>query len=198
MAVTISLVGCGNQEKPESSDPSKVALPDSAALSQVQKSDSPRIASVDSAVLIAPEDSILDEGGSGWAVLPNGDSVKRIGGAMMNAPAPKAHGYDVYMKNSTRYLRIQRLVGNKPDGNPIWQMRARLRLPPMDSREVVTEGVCSVNGKWDVSILAITGTVGDSVDFHARHAWRFDRATETLRAIPTAGVTCAHPDGDPD
>src|SRR6266404_757190 len=120
VAAVISLAGCGNHKKPESSDPSKVALPDSAALSQVRKSDSPRIASADSAVLIAPEDSILDEGRSGWAVLPNGDSVKRLGGAMMNVPASKNHGYDVYMKNGARYLRIQRLVGNKPDGNPIW------------------------------------------------------------------------------
>jgi hypothetical protein len=153
------------------------------------------------ALLIAPEDSILNEGSSDrWVALPNGDSVKGLGGSMMAAASSALQAYrsDYYTKNSTQYLRIQRLVGHTPKGNPIWVMRARLRLPPMDSTDVVTEGVCRINGKSDPSILAITATVGDSVHFHARHAWRFDRATETLRELPAAGVTCAHPHGDPN
>jgi hypothetical protein len=153
------------------------------------------------AALIAPEDSILDEGGWPNVVLPNGDTIKLLDGAMMDAGASKVYGFDRYRKNSTQYLRIQRIVGYKPPGNldfPVWLTRARLRLPPMDSTDVVTEGLCRINGKSDPSILAIAAKVGDSVHFHARHAWRFDRGTETLREIPTAGVTCALPHGDPD
>jgi hypothetical protein len=160
-----------------------------------------KIASLDSAALSAPEDSILDEGGWPNVVLPNGDTIKLLDGAMMDAGASKVYGFDRYRKNSTQYLRIQRIVGYKPPGNldfPVWLTRARLRLPPMDSTDVVTEGLCRINGKSDPSILAIRAKVGDSVHFHARHAWRFDRATETLREIPTAGVTCALPHGDPD
>ena len=73
----------------------------------------------------------------------------------------------------------------------------RLRLPPMDPTEgVVIQGLCLLNGKEDPFVLGIAGTVGDSVQFQARHAWRFDLATETLSEIPTTGVTCAHVVGE--
>jgi hypothetical protein len=65
----------------------------------------------------------------------------------------------------------------------------------MDSTEALTEGFCEVSGKSDRFIVAIAGMVGDSADFQARHAWRFDLATETLREIPTAGIRCAHAGG---
>lgn len=198
MAVTISLVACGNQEKQQHSELSRVALPDSAALSQAKNSDPPRIASLDSAALSAPEDSILDAGISNEGVLPNGDTVRGLGGSMMDAGASEVYGIRHYIKNGTHYLRIQRIVGRNPDGNPVWLIKARLRLPRMDSTDVVTEAFCEINGKPDHSILGLTSTFGDSVDYHARRAWRFDRATETLREIPAAGVTCSPITGDPD
>jgi hypothetical protein len=68
----------------------------------------------------------------------------------------------------------------------------------MDSTDVVTEAFCELNGKPDSSIIGLHSTAGDSVEYHARNAWRFDRATETLREIPAAGVTCSPINFDPD
>ena len=151
-----------------------------------------------SAALIAPEDSILDAGISNEGVLPNGDTVRVLGGHMMDAGASEVYHMQRYMKNSTQYIRIQRIIGRKPDGNPVLVTRARLRLPPMYPTEFVTEAFCEINGKPDPSILGLTSTFGDSVDYHARRAWRFDRATETLREIPAAGVTCSPVTADRD
>ena len=96
-------------------------------------------------------------------------------------------------RTGIHYLRITRTIGHKPDGRAIFSTRARLRLPPTDStEEIVTEGLCLVDGKEDRSVIGIAGMVGDSVQWQARHAWRFDLPSETLREIPTAGVTCAH------
>jgi hypothetical protein len=162
-------------------------LPDSPALSQATNPKPSTIVSPDSSSLIAPEDSILDELGAGeGAVLPNGDTIKRRGGYLISENL----GVDYYTKNGTRYLRIQRLVGHKPNGHPVWAMRARLRLPPMHLHEDVIAGLCEINGKSDPSVLALTATVEDSTHFQARRAWRFDRTSETLREIPTAGVLC--------
>jgi hypothetical protein len=151
-----------------------------------------------SAALIAPEDSILDKAIHDHVVAPNGDTIKYLGGHMMDAGASEVYDIDHYLKNSAQYIRIRRIIGRKPDGNPVLVTRARLRLPPMYPTEVVTEAFCEINGKPDPSILGLTSTFGDSVDYHARRAWRFDRATETLREIPAAGVTCSPITADPD
>jgi hypothetical protein len=116
---------------------------------------------------------------------------------MMDGGSSKVYGYDHYRRNGTQYLRIAKIVGHKPDGDPISRTILRLRLPPADSAGRVTEGLCLVNGKPDRSILAIVDSVGESWQtsdhFPARHAWRFDQANETLREIPAAGVRCAIP-----
>jgi len=197
IAGVIALIACGSHEKQESSDPATVALPDSAAMPRVQNSDSSGITSRDSA-LTASEDSILDVTDFGKGVLPNGDTIKSyLDGEMMDGGSSKVYGYDHYRKNSTQYLRIVKIVGRKPNGDPISRTALRLRLPPADSAGRVTEGLCLVNGKPDRSILAIVDSVGESWGtsdhFPARHAWRFDQANETLREIPAAGVRCALP-----
>jgi hypothetical protein len=151
-----------------------------------------------SAALIAPEDSILAKAIHDNVVAPNGDTIKYLGGHMMDAGASEVYDMDHYLKNRTQYIRIRRIIGRKPDGNPVLVTTARLRLPPMDSTDVVTEAFCEINGKPDPSILGLTSTFGHSVDYHARRAWRFDRATGTLREIPAAGVTCSPITADPD
>jgi hypothetical protein len=114
-AVTISVVACGHQESRSSPRLPRIALSDSPALSQATNPKPSTIVSPDSSSLIAPEDSILDELGAGeGAVLPNGDTIKRRGGYLISENL----GVDYYTKNGTRYLRIQRLVGHKPNGQP--------------------------------------------------------------------------------
>ena len=169
------LLACRNQDQP------------GAAASLTATPDSGRLA--------AYEDSILDglHTGGQPAVLPNGDTVFTYGGGMMEAEGAQDYGIDHYRIGATHYVRIQRAIGRKANGNPIWLTRARLRLPPMDSTEdIVTEGLCAVNGKNDRFVLGIAGTAGDSVRWQARHAWRFDLATESLQEISTTGVSCGH------
>lgn len=170
----VALTACRPPEKADHPAPSKAALNDSRALN-------------------ATEDLILDALVSDTpAVIPNGDTLRNLGGGMIDEDMK--YGINRHTRNSTHYFRIRRLLGNKPNGKAVWSTLARVMLPPMDSTEVLLiEGLCKTNGKSDRFIFGIVGTVGDSVDFHARRAWRFDLASETLREIPTVGVTCAHP-----
>jgi len=175
------LVSCDRQDRPRQSETSEPPSADSGQVGSRQ-------------------DSILDRLGPGGtpAVLANGDTVINYGGGILSLTGAQNYAVDHYRIGATHYVRIQRAIGRKANGKPIWLTRARLRLPPMDSTEtiVLTEGMCAVNGKNDPSVFGITGTVGDSVRWHAHHAWRFDLAAESLQEIPTAGVTCEHADGE--
>ena len=180
LPVLLTLLGCAGQDQQPHSGSSRTSLSDSAAL-------------------VAYEDSILSDPPASDvpAVLPNGDTLIIIAGSMMWAPGAKDFGTDHYVRGGTHYLRITKTVGTQPNGRPIFSTRARLRLPPVDSSEgVVIQGLCLLNGKEDPFVLGIAGTVGDSVQWQARHAWRFDLATETLHEIPTTGVRCAHVVGE--
>lgn len=148
----------------------------------------------DSAGVVAYEDSVLGAlpAGASTIVAPNGDTLTTFGGRMMEAEGARDYGIALYAKNRVRYLRIDRMIGRKPDGKPIWSTRARLRLPPMDStEEIVMEGLCSINDKGDPFIFGIAG-FDTYVPSPARRAWRFDLPSATLHEISTAGVTCAH------
>jgi len=161
---------------------------------QPQQSESRLITKSDSANLAVYEDSVLDAmRGVPSVVTRNGDTLVSFGGLMMEGQGARDYGIDEYAKNGVHYLRITRTIGHKPNGHPIFSTRARLRLPPSDStEELVTEGLCLVNGKEDRFVIGIAGIVGDSVQWQARHAWRFDLPSETLHEIPTAGITCGH------
>lgn len=197
LLLDMSKGGCGLHSDVPNDGPGTIQRTAPDLMPQRQHSDTSAIASRDSA-LNASEDSILAKAIRENVVAPNGDTIRYLGGWMMEAGTSKVYGIDRYIKNSTLYIRIQRVVGRKPDGNAIWLTRARLRLPPMDSTDAVTEAFCKLKGKPDSSIIAVTSTAGDSVEYHARNAWRFDRATETLREIPAAGVTCSPLNFDPD
>jgi hypothetical protein len=98
---------------------------------------------------------------------------------------------DEYRKNLTRFVRIQRLLGHRPNGWPIMSTRARVALPVVDSlQQLMFAGMCGVDNKSDVYVLAIARVTDDSVYHDIRRAWRFDRASETVREIPTANVVC--------
>ena len=168
------LSACGKEDQPQHSDSLAITKPDSAALA-------------------AYEDSVLDTLRAPSVVTPDGDTLTPLGGIMMEAEGAKDYGIDEYTKNGIHFLRITRTIGRNPNGYPIFSTRARLRLPRMDStEELVREGLCLVNGKEDRLVIGIAGIVGDSVEYQARHAWRFNLSNEKLQEIPTAGVTCGH------
>jgi hypothetical protein len=137
----------------------------------------------------AYEDSVLDALFPGQTmVTPSGDTLDSMAGGMLD----KEYGASEYRKNASIYVRIVRSLGHRSDGRPNWSTRVRLLLPAMDSTQgLLFAGMCGINDKSDRYILAIPAPgPGDSVYRDIRHAWRFDRATESLRAIPTTNVVC--------
>jgi hypothetical protein len=142
----------------------------------------------DSAVSVVYEDSLLDTLLPGRiAITRTGDTLLKVGGAVLDDD----YAVDEYRKNLTRFVRIQRLLGHKPNGWPILSTRARLALPGVDSLlELMFAGMCGIDNKGDPYVLAIARATADSVYHEIRYAWRFDRASETVREIPTANVVC--------
>jgi hypothetical protein len=135
------------------------------------------------------EDSILDALPPGRTVVTrSGDTLLNIGGGMLD----EEYGAGEYRKNSATYVIIERSLGHKSNGMPIWSTRARLLLPPMDSTQTLFfAGMCGIDDKSDPFVLAIPAAgPSDSVYRNIRHAWRFDRATETLQVIQTSRVSC--------
>lgn len=119
--------------------------------------------------------------------MPNGDTITLLGGGMID----EDYGATEYRRNGSSFLRIEKSVGRKPDGKPIWSTRARLALPQTDSSQrLLFAGMCGTDNKSDRFVLAIAVTEGDSVYRDIRHAWRFERVNETLRQIATNNVAC--------
>jgi hypothetical protein len=157
------------------------------------------MASRDSAALAAYDDSVLAtlRVGGPSAITANGDTLTTFGGGLMDVDGLRDFGSEHYARNGIQFVRITQTVGRQPDGNPVWAVRARLRLPPMDSTQALAlNGLCGNNGKLDPLILAITGSAVDSVWFQATHAWRFELPGQMLHEIPATGVTCAHLSGE--
>jgi hypothetical protein len=167
-ALALVLSACGS-EVPENGTPGKATQPDSA-------------------LIIAVEDSVLDALVPGRsAVTRFGDTLVHIGGGMIG----EEYAASEYRKNGAPYVRMQRLLGNRPDGWPIWSTRSRILLPAMDStQELLMSGQCGTARKSDSKIIAIAAGKTDSIYREIRHAWRFDSASQTLRARDTVGLTC--------
>lgn len=127
------------------------------------------------------------------AVTPTGDTLREIGGGMVDT----TYSAREFRNNEIGYLIVSQEHGHKPDGNPIWRVVTNVALPPMDSTQhLMFGGMCGINYKSDPYVFAVVGIGGDSVYRNIRRAWRFDRATETLRTIPTTKVVCWDPGDD--
>lgn len=101
------------------------------------------------------------------------------------------YGASEYRKNGVTYLRIQRLLSNRPDGWPVWSTRARIALPPIDSGEhLLFAGLCGVADKSDPYLIAIAAGKSDTTYREVRRAWRFERQSEVLGEVPTDNVVC--------
>jgi hypothetical protein len=124
---------------------------------------------------------------------PEGDSVTEIGGAIMPAP----YWVHEYKMNGVGYVAIEQEIGKKANGQPLMGEVSRVTLPAMDSTEhVMFAGLCGIDYNSDAYVVAVVGIGGDSVYRNIRKAWRFERASRSLREIPTTNVVCLDPGED--
>jgi hypothetical protein len=150
----------------------------------------------DSVGLAAYEDAIIGRLLSERFVTQNGDTLQSLGSGFLQDSSAEAYSFRYYSKNGVRYLRVVR-ASYPTTGLPTHSTASRLRLPPIHSTEhLVMEGYCAMDGKDAPLVIAITGTAGDSVYRHARHAWKLDSSTGVFREIPTKGVMCRHVSGE--
>ena len=182
IGLMVIVVACSREHRPERS-------------SGVDTDSTAGTSSIAAGSTVAYEDSLLDSLFPGDSTLTRaGDMLVELGGGSIT------DGYFVtqYRKNSTRYVKIERLVGYRPGGKrAIFSTLLKLPLPPMDSTQwLMFGGMCGVNDTSDLNILAIAVANDDTVYRNISHAWRFDRAKATLSAIPTANVVCWNQGGE--
>ena len=152
---------------------------------------------VDSAMVAASYDSVLESSRADTVVTTKGDTLVTFGGVMMNDSSARDFGISHYAKNGTHFVRIAQATSRKPDGRPVWTVIARLRLPPIKSPDdVAIEGLCDINGKNDPLIIGVTGEPVSSIRYQAIRAWRVDPTKRTVREIPADSVTCGHVIGE--
>jgi len=152
---------------------------------------------VDSATIGASDDSVLESSGSGSVVTMNGDTLVSFGGMLMNDSSAHNFGIRHYGKNGHQFVRVAQMISRKPDGKPVWEVIARLRLPPVKSPEdVAIEGLCDVNSENDPLVFAVTDEEVSPNRYQAVRAWRVEPATKTVREIPAGSVTCGRVIGE--
>ena len=160
---------------------------------------SPPVMPKDSIGILAYEDSVIGHLPIGRAgiVAPNGDTLRALGYGFLQDSSAEDYSFRYYSRNSDRYIRVVRRTSNGSGGRPTRSTASRLRLPAIAPTDhLVMEGYCMVNGKDAPLIVAITGTAGDSVYWHAHHAWRLDTGSGILREIPATGIMCRHVSGE--
>ena len=158
-----------------------VARPDSAAPAEP--------ASVD------PVDALLDTIlPARPAVIATGDTVESFGGSMMDTSYAVAH----YRKNSAQFFRIDQSTGHRPDGKAIWRTITHVSLPVLKKEEQFMHGgMCGTGDKGEPYILAVVTAKAEQVEWKdVSRAWRFDRASETVKEIDPKQVTCWNPGDD--
>ena len=139
----------------------------------------------------ARDDSLLAGLSTGQLTVTTGsDTISIMGGGMLS------DNYRVlaYQRNQARYLRVTTLRGGSPNSENATRVPLRVPFPAMESsHRLLTSPSCGIDDKRDPNVIAIVAlnlNTIDSVYRDIRHAWRFDRATETLAEIPTRGVVC--------
>jgi hypothetical protein len=151
---------------------------------------------VDSAAIGASDDSALESAISRTVVTTNGDTLVSLGGILMNGSSAHDFGIRHYTKNGNQFVRVAQIISKKPDGNPVWKVIARLRMPHVKSPEDVNiDGFCEVNRKNDPLIFAVTGEEVSRSRYQALRAWRVEPGTKTVREIPADSVACGRIEG---
>jgi hypothetical protein len=195
------IAACRGGDRYEEVGKNTTRFRDSAVSTAIRSRDSSVKTAVpkDSVGLSAYEDSIIGQLpiGSPGIVTANGDTLRSLGYGFLQDSSAKDYSFLYYSRNSVSYIRVVRRSSHALRDRPTRSTTARLRLPAIDpTQHLVMQGYCALDGKGAPLIIAITGTAGDSVYWHARYAWKLDTGAGILREIPTTGVMCSHVSGE--
>jgi len=190
IGLVLVLAGCRAEVPPQRS----ADVADTIVLSATVSSAAVTNAPTDTPSRVSFDDSLRDTlSADRNVVTAAGDTLIDVGGGVID----DVYWFGEYRGKFSRYAKIMRLLGHKSNGIPIWSIRATVLIPPMDSTEhIMPAGLCGIDYKGDPYIFAVVGIGGDSVYRNIRHAWRFERATETVHEIPTKNVMCFDPGED--
>lgn len=129
---------------------------------------------------------------------PFPEGLDEQGGTMLAVGGKTEFALNVVSRDSTTYVWLSRLTERNAEGEPGFEVRAALRVPSLDSGEVLLVGRCRMAGAADVGdrgIVAIARTAGHEADPELndiRKAWRADVTKEAFRELPADSVVCAN------
>jgi len=129
---------------------------------------------------------------------PFPEGLDEQGGTMLAVGGKMEFALNVVSRDSTTYVWLSRLTERNAEGEPGFEVRAALLVPPLDSGEVLLVGRCRMAGASDAgdrSIVAIARTAGHEAEADLRdirEAWRADVAKEAFRELPADSVVCAN------
>jgi hypothetical protein len=129
---------------------------------------------------------------------PFPEGLDEQGGTMLAVGGKFEFALNVVSKDSTTYVWLSRLTERNDAGEPGFEVRAVLPVPPLDSGEALLVGRCrmrSASDTGDRSLVAIARTAGHESEAELRdirEAWRADVDQEAFHAVPGDSVICAN------
>lgn len=129
---------------------------------------------------------------------PFPEGLDEQGGTMLAVGGKVEFALNVVSRDSTTYVWLSRLTERNAAGEPGFEVRAALLVPPLDSGEALLVGRCRITGAKDVgdrSVVAIARTAGHDAEAELtdiREAWRADVAKEAFRELPADSVVCTN------
>jgi hypothetical protein len=116
-----------------------------------------------------------------------------IGGALISDPYrdEKQYGVTHASKGKVFMLWLERLTHRDEKGRPFWEIRDVLFLPRLAKGQMLFYTNCSVRGKPDAEVMAITDAPPRGrLSGRVRYAWRANRQTEKVEVLPVEGIKC--------
>jgi hypothetical protein len=124
--------------------------------------------------------------------LPTGYS--RTGGFLLGGPSPNLYSLQAVTGPRGREVWLDRLIDRDSLGKARWEVRGILIPPPIGPAEELAFLDCALDGKPNVSIIAIgRWTTRDSMTT-VHYAWFPNLAMESFDSLPAARVTCGFRD----
>ena len=123
--------------------------------------------------------------------LPPGH--KSIGGTLLTDPYSKEKQYGVMevSKGRVRMMWLDLFTHDDAAGNPNWEIKDLLFLPPMGKNQLLLYVDCYLRDKPDRGLVVIADDViREGYYARVRHAWRANIQTEKFQQIPVTGIKC--------
>lgn len=123
--------------------------------------------------------------------LPRGH--KYVGGSLITDPYSKEKQYGVteVAKGRKRMMWFDSLTHHDAAGNPHWEIKDVLFLPPMRKNQLLFYVDCHRFNRPDPELVVILDNVIRGGHFgRVRHAWRANRQTEKFEQLAAAGIKC--------